>query len=164
MDKAEPTVSEQLKAALDKYLGERQDAYQWLFLYRHFCHALDDVIDIPERRADNEFILMTFNKALDLYSHPFYQSHVGRLYSVVKIIHNTYADSVIWEQSKIEWQKTYADVIRCCMNYMLVTVVSIAVTEQTGSYDLGYEAGREVSLLAREKSWNDHHSSNGTPI
>jgi len=160
----EPTVSDKLKALLDKYLGQRLDAYQWLYLYRHYCHAIDDLIDVPERRADNEYILLVFNKALDIFSHPFYVNHVGRLYSVVKGIHNTYADSLKWEGSKEEWRATYADVIRCVTNDMMVAVVSIAVFEQTGSYDLGYEAGREVSILAREKSWFDHHKEDGTPI
>ncbi len=160
----EPTVSDKLKSALDKYLGNNLSAYQWLFLYRHYCHAIDDIIDIPERRSDNEYILLVFNKALDVLSHPFYLAHVNRLYSVIKVIHNTYCDSVQWEASNETWKKLYADVIRCATNEMLTTVVSIVVTEETQSFDLGYEAAREVSLLAREKSWNDHHKDDGTPI
>lgn len=164
MNPEQTTIDEKLKAAFDKYLSKRPDAAQWLWNFRHLSHALDDIIDIPERRASNEFIGLVFNKYLELLSSDFYVVRRHKLYSVVKSCHHFYFDSLAWEHSEIEWKAKYADVIRCATNQMVVAVIEIVVTEETGSSDLGYEAAREVGLLVREKSWMDHHTADGKPI
>lgn len=155
---------ELLRITLEKYFKNRMDAWNWLMLCRHYTHSIDDVHDIPERRADDEYIGLVFNKALDLYSHDFYVTHRHKLYSIFKLAHNTYYDSLKWEKSTIEWQRTFADVIRNCANEFVLTVLEIVVLEETQSYDLAYAAKREVSLLLREKSWLDHHDADGKPI
>ncbi len=153
-----------LLETINRYLANRPDAAQFLLLYRDYCHAIDDIIDIPERRNDNEFILYTFNMAHDIFSCAFYQENVGELYSVVKIIHNLYADSVKWETSDIQWQKQVSDVTRNCANIMISTVVRIVVRKEEKSPWLGYEAMRDISSRAVSQSYHDHHDESGNAI
>lgn len=154
-----------MKAAelLQKLLINRLDAFVWINSFRSLCHAIDDIIDIPERRADNEYIGSVFNKMVDLLSSDFYSRYRARLYPIIKHIHNTYYDSVKWENSLIEWQRVYSDVQRCCTNVMLETVVEMIVSEEAG-LEAGYIAKREISLLAKEESWYNHHDETGKPI
>lgn len=149
---------------LNHYLKGRVDAQTFLLRYRDYNHEIDDLIDIPERRSDNEFILRVLNTALDVLSHPFYTNHVAELYSVIKIIHNTYADSVKWEKSSEAWQKTIADVVRNAGNEMVIQVVRIVVREETGSENLAYEAMRDISWRAKAQSYFDHHDDKGNPV
>ena len=61
---------ELLKIILDKYLHDRPDAFRWLMDFWQMCHMCDDVIDIPERRADNQFLGEVFNKYVDVAVSP----------------------------------------------------------------------------------------------
>ena len=159
-----PSNTELLTAALNKYLSPRPDAYAWLMSFRTLCHAIDDVIDLPDRRADNEFIGYVTNLYVDILSADFYSSRRHLFYAIVKSCHHFYFNSVKWEKSEVEWQRTYADVIRCCTNNMVVAVVECVVREESNSYEAGYEAAREIGLLVAEKSWFDHHTKEGLPI
>lgn len=163
-DEIKKDIDEKLKIAFEKYLSKYPEAANWAWNFRHLSHALDDLVDVPERRADNEFIGLLTNKYIELLSADFYSKNRHKLYSAIKLCHHVYFDSVAWEKSTIEWKRNYADIIRCATNHAIVMVVEIAVTEQLGSADLGYEAAREVSLLVREKSYYDHHDSEGKPI
>jgi len=162
VDKQE--IHDNLKKALDAYLGNRPDAYRWLFRFRDMCHALDDIIDIPERRADNQFIGRVSNLYVEVLSDDFYSNRRPHLYPVVKQCHHFYFNSVAWEHSDVSWKANYADVIRCCTNNMVVAVVELVVLEETGNLDVAYEAARDIALLSATKSWCDHHSEDGTPI
>lgn len=168
--KREPLLKQKdsfgLLECLNVYLKDRPDAIAFLQAYRDYCHSIDDIIDIPERRNDNEFILSVFNKAHDLYSSQFYREHWTELYSVVKIIHNTYADSVKIEfaEKAEDWQKNLSDVIRNTANEMIHTVVRIVVGETTGNIESAYNAMRNVSLRAKYQSWQDHHNEKGEPL
>lgn len=149
---------------LNGYLKNRQDAVSFLFAYRDYCHHIDDIIDVSDRRNDPNFILGGFNMALDILSSSFYQANISRLYSVVKTIQNEYAVSVKWENETDSWKKNISDVIRNCANLMVVTVVDIVVTQETGNPQLGFEAGLEISWRAKAQSYSDHHTTEGVPV
>ncbi len=157
---------DKLKDALYTYLEGREDAFKWLMDFRQMCHALDDIIDIPERRADNQFIGLVVNQYVEVFSADFYSARRHKLYAIAKSCHHFYFTSVKWENNSQveEWKRTYADVIRCCTNHMVVAVVECIVLERTGSIKAAYEAGNAIAELSAIKSWGDHHDQHGNPI
>jgi len=157
---------DQLKVLLDKHLANRPDAFKWLMDFWNMAHALDDIIDIPERRADNQFIGSVMNRYIDVFSADFYVNRRHLLYATTKFIHHNYFDSLEWELKDVDvaWKKTYADVLRCGANQILVIVVETVVKEETGDSQVAYEAAREVGLVARVAAWLDHHDEKGLPI
>ena len=159
-----PEVSVQLMTLVQRHLANRPDALQFLKDYCVFCHAIDDIIDIPERRADNEFFGRVLHMALNIFSCDFYANRRQQLRAIVSNIHNAYFDSVIMERSNLLWMKTTGDVLRCSAHDMTAAVVEIVVAEETGSLEAGYDAKREVSMLCRENSWACHHDEKGNPV
>lgn len=163
--KAEISEQEPFKELLDKFLLKRPDAYEWVISFWNLGHYIDDVIDIPERRADNHYLGKVWNKYIDVLSHPFYHKYLSYLYPVVKVVHHIYFDSLVWENHPtVEWKSTFADVLRCSGSALIIAVVEIVVTEETGSQDLAYEAAREISVVAKEYAWAAHHGENGIKI
>jgi hypothetical protein len=158
------TKNNEFKALLDKYLGRRPEAYRWTIALWQLGHDIDDVVDIPERRASNAFLGAVWSKYIDILSAEFYHRYLERLYPVVKICHHTYLDSLEWENSDVPWKATYADVFRCSGSHLIIAVIEIVVYEETGSYDLAHEAAREVSMLAKECAWYSHHKDNGEKV
>jgi hypothetical protein len=61
---------------------------------------------------------------------------------------NTYADSVQWEDSPIEYKRKIADVLRQMGNEVILAVIEIVK---------GVGVRREVSMKFRELSWLAHH-------
>ena len=157
-------LQQQFKVLLDKYLGNRPDAFQWVMSFWRLGHTIDDIIDIPERRADNTFLLATFNAYIDVLSSPFYHRYLARLYPIVKEVHHIYCDSVAWENSDVAWKASFADTYRCSGSALIVAIVEVIVSEETGSYELAFEAGREVSLLAKEAAYHAHHTESGEKV
>lgn len=151
------------KELLDIFFAKRPDAYSSIGNFRSLCHLIDDLIDIPERRADNEYIGMVFNKYLDFLSSDFYALYRIRLYPIIKHVHHTFFDSVKWEKNEEVWKQHYADVIRCCLNEYMLNVVEIVVSEELGT-DAGYMARRKISTIAKEESWYNHHDETGKAI
>lgn len=154
----------EFKVLLQKHLGKRLDALNWLLSFWHLGHQWDDLIDITERRADNHYIAALLNKYIDVLSAPFYHRYLERLYPIIKVVHHVYHDSIAWEHSDVEWKATFADVFRCSGSHLIIAVIEIVVYEETGSYDLAYESAREVSLLAKETAWLTHHDDKGEKI
>lgn len=154
----------EFKALLDRYLGRAPVAYKWVINFWQLGHDWDDIIDIPERRADNKFIGQVLNKYIEVLSHPFYHRYLDQLYPVVKVVHHIFLDSQMWENSEESWKSAYSDVMRCCGSALICAVVEIVVREETGSIDLAYEAVREVSELAKTCAWMSHHKDDGTKI
>lgn len=157
-------LDQKFKETLDKYLARRPDAFQWIVAFWQLGHQWDDLIDIPERRSDNTFIGQVLSKYIDVLSAPFYHQYLHRLYPVVKVVHHVFQDSLEWEKSDVAWKATYADVFRCSGSHLIMAVVELVVLEETGSYDLAYEAVREISMLAKECAWMTHHNERGEKI
>src|ERR1044072_6973748 len=88
------------------------EAKEFLLYWLEDVHAIDDIIDGD--RTEPEQVLSAFALAASLFSHPFYLRNIAPLRQMVFAITNTYADSVAWERSTVEWRKTLADHARHC--------------------------------------------------
>ena len=163
MSDTKEELDKQFKELLDKYLGRRPEAFRWVIDLWTLGHDIDDVIDIPERRASSQFLMQVWSKYLDVLSAPFYHRYIERLYPLVKVVHHVYADSLEWEKED-GWKGQFADVFRCSGSHLIIAVIEIVTYEETGSYDLSYEAAREVSMLAKECAWYAHHNEKGEKV
>lgn len=133
--------------------GGDTEAMAFLRLWANYCHRIDDIIDKPVKNPDD--FLEALALANVLYSSNFYQRAPQALRMAVLLCTNDFEDSVSWENSTVEWQKRWSDVLRFAGNHMVLVVAFVCG---------GYARGREVSLLLREDSWKHHHSPvDGTP-
>ena len=132
-----------------------KDAHEWLTNFELYCNKIDDIIDEPKCRADNEFILRTFFFSCELFSSDFYVTHRKFLFPTMLLITNAYADSVKFEQSTEQWKKTIADVTRCALSMMIVQVVYLFVS---------YDKMREISPRLCACGWDAHHDKLGQSI
>jgi hypothetical protein len=152
--------SEEFVLFIRKYLHENYDAISWCLLFVAYLHDIDDIIDkeigkIPKARTDNEAIIRTFALSETVYTHPFYILNINALRPLVKMAFNGYADSVVFEQTDVEWKKKAADVLRQNANEVLLAVVEIVN---------GYETKRAASLELRGLAYETHHLTNGEPV
>jgi hypothetical protein len=141
-------------AALRRCCGGNEEAMGFLNLWRRYVHGIDDLIDRPGRVGAEE-ILRTFALAAELYSHPFYLRHIGHLRGLVFSITNAYADSVGWERSEVDWQRSWADHYRHVGAEMVLAVAFLCA---------GYEHMRSVSRELRIVCWHEHHTPGGKPV
>ena len=121
---------------LSSLLANHPDAKEYILLYSAYVHRIDDIIDEPDKWRDPEFVLQTFQLAADVFSCDFYHKYRNILRPTEFLINNTYADSIIWERSSVEWKRKEADVIRHTAIDMLFLVVAIT---------LGRDAVRKIS-------------------
>lgn len=152
-----PSASDSLSSLFVHACNGNESALQFLVLFNQYAHGIDDVIDSARDGApkDPEFVLSTFAMGCNVFSHPFYQANIVRLQPVVYLITSAYADSVKWEKSDRDGLRRTADVLRFCGNEMVFAIAVICG---------GYEHLRTISPALREKSWDGHHSSDGTSI
>lgn len=144
---------------LEKHLAPFPEARAWLDAYGRLCHAVDDLID-RDNRAVADYTLHTldsFNLAMDVYSHPFYSKNSAWLYPLLKHNHRVYSDSILWENSPVEWQRHYADVLRCGGNEVILAVLEHICR-------VPWAELRRISLLQREDCWQRSHTQEGAPI
>lgn len=126
------------------------------FLGNHwspYVHAIDDIVDGD--REGNEFLLSTFAMAIGVYTHPFFLKHLAELKTLALLVTNSYADSVAWEESSVEWQRDWADHNRHAGMEMVIAVAQICG---------GYEHARALSQEYRVVCWHEHHAPNGKAI
>jgi hypothetical protein len=123
--------------------------FAFLALWNQYVHAIDDIVD---GQATPETTITTFACAANVFSHPFYLANRAALYAVVMLVANAYADSVSWEKSDRDGQRTMSDVLRFAGNEMLFAVALICG---------GYAHLRKISPVVRERSWLDHHNDKG---
>lgn len=139
------TFSKEISDRLQQLLPA--EALKFVYLFGEYAQLLDDIIDEEEfRNAERQMKLQYL--ALQLYSSDFYNTHRGMLYPTLLQIHNTYNDSLCWEGSAEEWKRTFSDVLRCCGNEMIFSLVHAYA---------GYDAMREISLKIREDSYKRQH-------
>lgn len=138
---------------IESLLKDYPEALDFLTIFHDLCHRIDDIID--EKNTNSEFIINSFICAAGVYSCKFYRDNVVELFPLVCHISNTFADSVIMENSSIDWQRNFGDAIRNCANDMVVYVVAKLC---------GWQQAREISMLLREDSYLKHHTENGLPI
>lgn len=150
------TLSERNLATLyDEVTCGNSDALKFIFHWNIYCHGIDDIVDGALSMRDPEVVVSAFAQANVLYSLPFYQAHVARLQTVIALVANAYADSVMWEDSHDKGQRIMSDVLRFSGNEMLFAVALICG---------GYQHMRRVSAKLRNMSWQDHHDQHGEKI
>jgi hypothetical protein len=145
--------SEQYCEIIRKYLQGQPDAQSWLLLYGIYAHAIDDIIDGDKTSSDH--ILETFETGLLLYSHVFYRQHCDMLYTLCKLAHNAYADSVKLEKSDDKIDKLIADPLRQYGNELILAVIELVS---------GKDARNAASKELRPLSWRTHHNEIGQAI
>lgn len=148
-DKQQETLDEAMEL-----LKQYPDAYVFIKLYQSYIHDIDDIIDLPELRTPANILKIT-SKASMLFSLPFWKVNSDQLLILEQCINNTYADSVIWEKSALNWQRTDANVLRHSGIDMFFAAILICC---------GYDKMREISTKFRERCHLLHMDSEGKPI
>lgn len=136
----------------DKAANGDRSAREYLELWNRYCHAVDDLVDAPERPSP-ESLLDVFVQAAVLYSHDFHRRHASTLLPVVMLVTSAYADSVKCER-KEGWAGALADVLRFSGNEMVKAVAML-----TG----GYPLVRDLSPVLWAVSYGEHHDAEGRP-
>jgi hypothetical protein len=132
-------------------LGDRE-AMDFLAHWTDYCHAIDDIVDAD--KTDPEHVIATFARAATLYTHPFFLKHGAGLREVALNVTATYAQTVEWERSNVEWMKAWADMHRHCSIEMVTAVARICG---------GYEHARTVIPEVRVVAFAEHHDQDGNP-
>lgn len=144
-------IDEPLLRKIYELLKDQPDAAQFVIAYRNYIHAVDDIIDEPSKRTA-EFIMEISSRASILFTLPFWLEHGPKLIVLDQMINNTFADSVIWENSDVEWQKRDAMVLRHCGIDMFLAVIFIC---------FGRDKMREISLDFRKQAHLLHMDEGG---
>lgn len=120
--------------------------------WARYCHEVDDIVDGD--RPGKEELLETLALAIELYSHPFYLKHLSDLRRAARNVTGMYANTVAWEKSLQEWERTWADMHRHCSLEMV-----LAVAEICG----GYRHRRILEPELRRMAYWEHHDAEGKP-
>jgi hypothetical protein len=144
--------SDQYCEIIRKYLHGFADAQSWLLLYGIYCHSIDDIIDGDQ--TSDEHKLATFETALMLYSHVFYQQNIAQLYTLCKLAHTSYVDSVRLEKSENPTDQLIADPLRQVGNEIILAVIEMCA---------GKDARNAASKELRPLAWKTHHTPEGLP-
>lgn len=138
---------------LEQYLKKDADALAWVLAITKYFHDIDDIID--KDNTSPIHLLRTFEFAAIIYSSPFYQRNIGYLYPLVKMVSNTYMDSVLLEKQPEAWKRAVADGLRQTGNELILACIEVLH---------GFDIRREASMKLREVSWKTHHLEDGTPV
>lgn len=141
------TLDEVNKLFLDHPDGEL--AQQFLQMYNVFAHFLDDLIDKDiDVNGFNISKVLYYNQ--NIYAHPFYLKYMGILFPVMRIVHNTYFDTVKMETNDVKWQQEYAKVLKQCGDEVFLAIIEIVG---------GYDKRMELGVGIRENSWKKQNET-----
>ena len=144
-------VNTKLMQELCELLEPFPEAITFVVEYRNYIHMIDDIIDNKDRPSA-ELILMAFAKAAEVFSMPFWLRHGQLLFCVEQMINNTYADSVEWENNKMDkWKKSDASVLRHAGIDMFFAVILLMC---------GRDKLRDISSRFREQTHLMHMDEN----
>lgn len=117
-----------------------------------YVHAIDDIVD-RELKQPKEVIL-TFGKAIELYTHPFFLKNLEGLKQVTRNVTAMYIQTVEWEKCG-DWRGAWSDYHRHCSMEMVVAVATICG---------GLQHAAAVMPELRIMAYQDHHDREGKPI
>lgn len=137
-------INTQLMTRLQQELEPYPETLEFVTGYRNYVHAIDDLIDGPNRPTAEE-ILKVSAMASVLFSTAFWLRHSNLLVVTEQLVNNTYADSVMWENSALANQRIAADTLRHAGLDMFYAAILIT---------LGRDKLRELSPLFREQCHN----------
>lgn len=123
---------------LQQLFKNNGEAYHFLCICFDYQHHVDDMVD-----QDKPFSLReTTSLAAVMFNHSYWKKWGERLYLVERLVHNTYFDSVEWEQDGLhKWKRKDARVLGNCGYNMLFAVILI---------EFGENALTQFSLKFRE--------------
>lgn len=149
-------IDKRLMDEISKSLAPFPEAGNFITLYRDYVHAIDDLIDM-ENRPNAEELLRVFAAASVLFTTPFWRQYGPSLLMVERMINNTYADSVRWEQKDLNntWQNRDASVLRHAGVDMMFAIIDLL---------LGRDKLREISSAFRYQCHLIHMDEEGNPI
>lgn len=148
-------VNEKLMQQICELLAPYPEAIMFVVEYRNYIHMIDDIIDF-EIRPSPEMILKAFAKASEVFSTPFWLKYGNLLCMVERMINNTYADSVEWENTEAPmWKASDAGVLRHAGIDMFFAVVDLMC---------GRDKLREISAKFREQAHLMHMDENLKPV
>lgn len=144
--------------AVHRLCNGNREALEWVQLGRIYMHEGDDLIDEDVLAGDKVAAAKRAARlgamALRLYTHPFFLKNIDALkHAMLRNFHN-YRDSVIWENSDVEWQRQFSDWARHGWLEVCMTVGEICG---------GYDNVANESLELRTMSYVEHHSGKGEP-
>lgn len=144
MDKIHIQLLEEINLMLKDY----PLALDFIIKYNQYVHDIDDIVD---ESLDKHFIVRTFGKSCEIFSHPFWLKNSEFLQVTEALINNDYADSLIWEESLEEWKIRDGKCLSHSGYRMFFAVLYVC---------LGYDAMRSVSIRFREFSHLKHLNDN----
>lgn len=142
------------KDILEELFRSKPHALAFMREFLEFCHKIDDYVDGDVAKTDENFLAILANSCR-LYSCNYFAANSHLLYPLIINITNSYADSLIYENSKEKWKRQFGDVLRSSGNEMILGIINL---------EYGYEKAREFSLLIREDSYYQHHDIKGNPV
>lgn len=122
--------------------------------YKNYIHFIDDLVDKPETRTPANILKLTSDASI-LFSSDVWQQHCNRLLIIEQLINNTYADSVSWENSALQWQRVDSNVLRHAGIDMFFALILIYC---------GYDKLREISAEFRTNCHSLHMDNNNKPV
>ena len=137
------------KLFLDHPDGEQAKGF--LDLYHNFAHLLDDIVDGDIGDMEGRAVGKTLYLAQSLYTHPFYTKYMYILYPTIRLVHNTYFDTVQMENSNEEWKKLYVSVLKHCGDEVFLAIIEILG---------GYDKRMQLGVSVREHTWKKQHELN----
>ncbi len=134
----------QLLTEITELFKDKPEAIQFLHLYGEYCEVMDDLVD---EVVYTEMVDKAGQLRMQIGQCPYWQMHNKHLWVVEQLIHNTYFDSVKWEDSKEEWQRRDAKALSHCAYNMLFAVILL---------EFGADVLNKISLRFREHAHKRH--------
>lgn len=88
-------------------------AYQWMWDFWCFTHAIDDLVDKDTPSEPDRFSKALAGFVTALSVNPFYQANVYQLYPLIISACNRWIDGDRLKHSDNERDKIYSEVVRC---------------------------------------------------
>lgn len=140
--------------AIVRICNGNREALHWIQLGRAYVHEGDDQIDeeTTDKIAAAKRGCKLAAMALELYTHPFFLKNMAALKAVLLLNFHYYKDSVLWEESQVQWQSNFADWARHSW-----LMVCLAVGDICAGYDQTSNESPEMHTM----SYVNHHGIDG---
>jgi hypothetical protein len=140
-----PTIKD-CQIELATLLKDKPVALNFIDLYVTYANLVDDIVDEKDYQNSAKFLKHS-ELAETVHTHPYWLQNAGWLKVATLVVHNDYADSVIFEHSDDAGKKQLADSLRIAAIHLVLLVVY---------NELGYDAMRAISPKFRHALWKRH--------
>lgn len=133
-----------LLTELTELFKDKPEAYEFLYLYGEYGELIDDLVDEPVHPEMVEKAARFANQINNCY---YWNTHKQYLWVVERLVHNSYFDSVKWENAPDLWKRVDAKCLSHSGYLMLFAVILV---------EFGEEKLTELSLRFREHAHLKH--------